>query len=107
MRVIKSAVLIEYPASLSYQPITFTNLPSALVRSLSKIFECGFPTISVDTSGSVEYSNIPLKELSEAALKAAFTSSTVVSLLTSQTRSGNEPVGVGTRTAPPSNFALQ
>jgi len=39
---------------LSYQPKSFTNVPLAMVRLLSKVHDAGEWTIAVETSGSVE-----------------------------------------------------
>lgn len=71
------------------------------------MFECGSPTISEDTIGSSVYLKIPFNGPSAAALNDALISSAVVSFSTSQTKSVKEPVGVGTRTAPPSSFPFK
>src|SRR5699024_389645 len=95
----------EYPISLSYHETTFTILSSmTIVDKPSTIEECGLPTMSLDTSGSSEYSIIPFNSLSAAFLNAAFTSSSVTFLSISATRSVTEPSGTGTRTAIPFNL---
>ena len=103
-RSTKSATRVAYPASLSYQPKTFTVFPMDRVRSESKMQLCGFPTISTETNGSVEYSRIPFIGPSAASFIALFTSSAVTSRLRTAVKSVTEPVGVGTRMANPSNF---
>ena len=61
----------EKPHSLSYQATTLTWRPSTRVRAESKIDEAGLPTMSVDTSGSSEYSRTPASGPSAAARYAA------------------------------------
>src|SRR3546814_7897536 len=79
MLVTRSASRAEYPLSLSYQPTTFTISPTIEVNCASTIQECGLPSISTETIGSSVYSSIPFRLVSEATLKAALISSTVVS----------------------------
>ena len=52
---IRSTSRHEKPHSLSYQPITFTCLPCAIVESPSMMQECGLPTMSDETIGSSVY----------------------------------------------------
>ena len=48
----RSTSRLEYPHSLSYQPMTFTTLPMAIVDSASNVHEAGEPTMSLETIGS-------------------------------------------------------
>src|SRR5579871_609416 len=77
-----------------------------LVYSASTIDEFGLPLKSIDTSGAVEYARIPFIGPSAAALKAPFTSSAVVFLLSTAARSTTDTLGVGTRMAKPSSRPL-
>ena len=72
-----------------------------MVRSLSNTQECGFPTMSIDTNGSVENSSMPFNAPLAAALNAALISSLVFGLRTLQVKSVTEPSGIGTRIALP------
>ncbi len=56
---------------------------------------------SLETNGSSQKLRMPRMFPSAASLRAALTSSFVVDVLTSQTRSTNETVGVGTLTESP------
>src|SRR5207247_1459023 len=74
MRPTRSTIRLENPHSLSYQPITLTSVPLAMVDNESKMHECAFPTMSLETIGSSVYSRIPCsRSLSDATLKAWFT----------------------------------
>src|SRR5580765_3561454 len=97
----------EYPHSLSYQPITFTCLPCAIVERPSMMHELGLPTTSDDTIGSSVYWRIPSQCFDAAAsLKTALMSSAVAAFSRLTTRSVTEPSGTGTRIAMPSSLPL-
>ena len=64
-----------------------------------KMQECGLPMMSLETSGSVAYSMIPLSGPSAAAFIASLISSLVTSLARSEVRSVTETAGTGTRRA--------
>ena len=54
-RSARSTTRLEYPHSLSYQEITLTRFPpSTWSTPASKIEECGFPMMSVETIGSFD-----------------------------------------------------
>src|SRR5512140_444091 len=92
-----------YPHSLSYQPHTFTSVPSmTLVVFASSVQEYGLPVKSTDTRSSSVTATMPLSGPSAAARNAPFTASIVVARSTSTTRSVNDTSGVGTRTEMPS-----
>ena len=59
------------------------------VQSDMKMQECGLPMMSLETSGSVAYSMIPLSGPSAAAFIAALTSSLVTSRLKSDGQVGD------------------
>src|SRR3972149_8778783 len=102
---IKSLTLHEYPHSLSYHARTLTILFSiTFVERASTMDELEFPLKSIETNGSSQYWRMPLSSPSAAFLNAAFTSSAVVSLSNSATRSTTETFGVGTLIAIPSSF---
>src|SRR5690625_397285 len=105
-RLVNRTRLTEYPHSLSYQATTFTWSPITLVRPASKIDVWGLPMMSVETMSSSTYSNTPVIPPSAAALTAALTSSTVVSLDAVKVKSVADPVIVGTRRAYPSSLPL-
>ena len=64
--------------------------------------ECGLPTMSLETIGSVVYSMIPLNGPSAAAFIAALTSSLVTVLLEDRGQVGDRcRSGTGTRRAKP------
>ena len=97
----------EYPHSLSYHERTFTSFPlppMTFVLSPSIIAECGLPMISTETIGSVVYSMLPARYVSQAFRNASLMSSMVASCCNTQVRSVNDPSGVGTRTDIPSSF---
>src|SRR5437867_5033966 len=50
----RSTRRFEYPHSLSYQPITLTRLPMAMVDGASNVHEYGHRTMSLETMGSSE-----------------------------------------------------
>ena len=58
-RSIRSTSRHEYPHSLSYQPITLTMVPCAIVERPSMMQEYGLPTMSDETIGSSVYWRIP------------------------------------------------
>ena len=62
------------------------------------------PTISIDTRGSELIAKIPFISFSEAFISALLTSSVVVSLWVTQTKSVIEPHATGTLKAMPSNL---
>ena len=68
------------------------------------MLECGSPTMSVETIGSVLYFRMPLSGPSAAALYAALTSSTVTGREAVTVRSVIDPVMTGTRSAYPSSL---
>ena len=72
----------------------------------SKIDECGLWMMSTLTISSSVYSSTPFIGPSAASFIAALICSFVASVLSVHTRSTNEPVGVGTRTAMPSSLPL-
>ena len=85
-----------------------TVVPFTIVREESNSEERGSPTMSRETIGSSVYPSMPTSGPdSEAARKAALTSSTVVSRPTWTVRSTTEPSGVGTRSAMPSSFPFR
>src|SRR5260370_2872757 len=105
MKLIRSRTRHEYPHSLSYQETTFTRLPTTRVDGASTIEESGLPLKSDDTSSPSSNPRYPFSgPLSDAAFRAAFTSSLVAFFSTSATRSTTETFGVATRTANPSSF---
>ena len=64
-----------------------------------------FPMISVDTTGNVEYSSMPLRgPLSAADLTTSLIWSIVVSFLMRTLKSTTDPSGTGTLIAIPSSF---
>src|SRR5258708_40372963 len=76
---VASSIRLLKPHSLSYQEDTFTSVPAdTLVRVASKIDEPGLWLKSIETSGSLLYSRMPLRSASEASLAALLISSTVV-----------------------------
>src|SRR3989344_5178120 len=87
---------LEYPNSLSYQATTFTKSPSTTwVKDKSMIAECGFPTISEDTIGSVVTSKtFSHMGFFEYSINALLTSSTVVFLPKTAVKSESDPTGV-------------
>src|SRR3990170_412277 len=103
---VSSTSRFEKPHSLSYQPITLTMFPMAIVESASNTHECGSPTMSEETSGSSVYLRIPRRRPSAAVRNASLISSTVASRSRRHTRSVTEPTGTGTRNAMPSIFPL-
>src|SRR5579863_8054989 len=94
----------EYPHSLSYQEITFTQLPpTTMVQGESTIEERESPLKSDDTSSCSSYPRYPLSgPASEAFFSAALTSSLLVFFSTQTTMSTTETFGVGTRMENPS-----
>src|SRR5688572_27057025 len=97
----RSARRLQYPTSLSYQPITFTRFPTTEVNSASKTQEWGFPTMSEETMGSSVYCKIPFREVAEAFLKASFISFGDGFFFNTQEISVREPSGTGTRMPQP------
>ena len=63
--------------------------------------ECGLPMMSLETSGSVQYSRMPLSGPSAAVLIAALTWSLVAVVFSRAVRSVTEPTGTGTRSEKP------
>src|SRR5579863_6292977 len=96
----------EYPHSLSYQEITFTQFPpTTIVQGASTIEERESPLKSDETSSCSSYPRYPFNGPdSEAFFSAAFTSSLVVFFSTHTTKSTTETLGVGTRIENPSIF---
>src|SRR5580698_11608348 len=96
----------EYPHSLSYQEITFTQFPATTrVMGASTIDDRESPLKSDDTSSCSSKPRYPFSGPdSDAFFSAAFTSSLVVFFSTHATRSTTETLGVGTRMEKPSNF---
>ena len=89
----------EKPHSLSYQATSFTwRLSCTLVSGASKMVDAGLPMISDDTKGSSVYYITPPICCSDASLRMALISATVVSAPTLTTKSTSEPVITGTRT---------
>jgi hypothetical protein len=78
--------------------------PSTIVASESNTELAGLPRTSEETSGSSEYSRMPLSALLAASAKAALTLSIVTALFVSHTRSTTEPFFTGTRIAQPSSL---
>ncbi len=78
--------------------------PITLVDGASIMEELGFSLKSMETHGSSQYPSIPEREPPAASLKAALTSSAVVSFPSSTTRSTRETTGTGTLTASPSSL---
>src|SRR4051794_19804666 len=101
--VIRSRTRQEYPHSLSYHAITFTQLPATTsVIGESTMDEKELPLKSEETSSCVSYPRYGARgPLCDAFCNAPFTSSTVVALSTQTTRSTTETFGVGTRIANP------
>src|SRR5579883_873451 len=90
----------EYPHSLSYHEVTFTQFPSiTFVKPASTIEERGSPRKSAETNSSSVYPRMPLSGPSAAFFSASCTSSVVVLFSTKATRSTSETLGVGTRMA--------
>src|SRR5712692_357194 len=99
---------LEKPHSLSYQDVTFTSVPSVTrVSVASKIELAGLWLKSEETSGSVLYSRMPLRSLSQACFTALFTSSTVVGCFATKARSTIETLIVGTRIEKPSSLPFR
>src|SRR5882724_7294899 len=99
MKWIKSRTRQEYPHSLSYQAITFTQLPATTsVHLESTMEERESPRKSTETSSSVSYPKYPFSlPDSLASRRALFTSSIEVFFSTNTVRSTTETFGVGTR----------
>src|SRR3989344_9694278 len=95
INIVCSAKRLEYPNSLSYQATTFTKSPSTTwVKDKSMIAECGFPTISEDTIGSVVTSKtFSHMGFFEYSINALLTSSTVVFLPKTAVKSESDPTG--------------
>src|SRR5690606_12709511 len=89
-------ILIEYPVSLSYQPIILTIFSITEVICASKIQEWVLPTISMETMGSSVYSIICLYLFNDAFLNALFISSIETVLFTLKVMSVKEPFITGT-----------
>ncbi len=90
---------------MSYQANTLTvRLSTTWVSGASKMQECGLPTMSQETSASVEYSRTPFIVPWAACSTALLTCSTVTSVPRVATRSTIDPSGTGTRTAMPSSL---
>src|SRR6266853_3655906 len=97
---VASSIRLLKPHSLSYQEDTFTSVPAdTLVRVASKIDEAGLWLKSIETSGSLLYSRMPLRSVSEACLAALLISSTVVARFAMKDRSTIDTLIVGTRIA--------
>src|SRR6266853_3802802 len=97
---VTSSIRLLKPHSLSYQEDTFTSVPAdTLVRVASKIDEAGLWLKSIETSGSLLYSRMPLRSVSEACLAALLISSTVVARFAMKDRSTIDTLIVGTRIA--------
>ena len=79
-------------------------LPLTLVKRESKIEECGLRTISLDTTGSSQYSKTPFILVLDIFLNLAFTFSVVVGLFNITFNSTKEPVTTGTLSAIALNF---
>src|SRR3954470_22567487 len=84
MNVIRSRTRQEYPHSLSYHAITFTQLPATTsVIGESTMDEKELPLKSEETSSCVSYPRYGARgPLCDAFCNAPFTSSTVVALST-------------------------
>src|SRR5262249_10680036 len=96
------------PHSLSYQENTLTSVPpDTLVIVASNTDEAGLWLKSLETRGSVLYSRMPFRSVSDASLAALLTSSTVVARLATDDRSMRDTLMVGTRIEKPSSFPLR
>src|ERR1700736_5453805 len=96
-----------YPHSLSYQASTFTvRSPSIMVEGASRIDEWGSCRKSIDTNCSSVTARMPRSVPSAASRICAFTSSTVVDLLSVAVRSTRLTSGTGTRSEMPWNLPL-
>src|SRR5690606_21308469 len=88
---------LEYPISLSYQPMIFTKFP--LITEViweSNTQEAGLPIMSTETIGSSVYSRMFFKLVWDASLKTAFISEIEVCFATLRVISVREPLGTGT-----------
>src|SRR6185437_12395679 len=103
---VKSARRHEYPHSLSYHAPICTRSPFAPVRLASMIELYGERLKSLDTSSASLKCTYFLSSPDAARLRISLSSSLVVSFLTCATRYTIETVGVGTRSAKPSNVPL-
>src|SRR3954447_13446447 len=99
----------EYPHSLSYHAITFTQLPpTTRVMGASTMEENELPLKSEETSSCVSKPRyLESGPDCDAFCNAAFTSSADVFFSTQTTRSTTETFGVGTRMAKPSSLPLR
>src|SRR5215472_2664693 len=106
MKLIRSRTREEYPHSLSYQEITFTQLPpTTIVQGASTIDDRESPLKSDDTNSCSSYPRYPFSGPdSDAFFSAALTSSFVVFFSTQTTKSTTETLGVGTRIENPSTL---
>src|ERR1700733_3402299 len=106
IRLIRSRTRQEYPHSLSYQEITFTQLPpTTRVIGESTIEEKELPLKSDDTNSCSSYARYPFNGPDWGSFfSAAFTSSLVVFFSTQTTKSTTETLGVGTRMENPSTL---
>src|SRR5215831_4233890 len=96
------------PHSLSYQEKTFTSVPpDTLVMVASNTEEAGLWLKSLETRGSLLYSRMPFRSVSEACFAALLTSSTVVARLATNERSTMDTLMVGTRIEKPSSLPLR
>ena len=91
---------------MSYQLTVLISVPSiTFVNGASKIEEWGFPIISVETTGRVEYSTTLFILSSFAALFTVLLISSIVTLFSHLKKlSTTELSGTGTRMAIPSSF---
>jgi hypothetical protein len=78
-----------------------------MVDFASNTAECVLPITSLETISSSVYSRMSFSGPAAASLNAAFTCSTVASVLSSQTRSTIDPSGTGTRSDVPSSLPLR
>src|SRR5882672_10297013 len=77
-----SSIRLLNPHSLSYQENTFTSVPpDTLVSVESNTDDAGLWLKSLETRGSLQYSRIPFRSVSEACFAAPLISSTVVARL--------------------------
>src|SRR5262249_31782485 len=104
MNRVRSTRRCQYAISLSYQAITVTRSPVAVVSGASSTDECRSPLKSRDTSGSSLTARMPLSGPAAAARNASLTSWAVALRSSRAVRSTSETLGVGTRIAMPSSL---
>jgi hypothetical protein len=105
---VTSSMRLLNPHSLSYQENTFTSVPADTFVSVeSNTDDAGLWLKSLETRGSLLYSRMPFRSVSEASFAAALISSSVVARLATKTRSTRDTLMVGTRIEYPSSLPFR